>query len=86
MILARNVRLKIVADAFSLWENRYCLSAFDIPKNLPKSLRLAWKSFEIIRLSCLWYDFNMIWLFEVFLAYLLVVVLAVFSPSRESDG
>jgi len=40
MILASDVRLKIFADAFSLWENR-CCSALDIRKNLPKSLRYA---------------------------------------------
>jgi len=38
MILASDVRLKIFADAFSLWENRCCLSAFDIRKNLPKNV------------------------------------------------
>jgi len=41
MILASDFRLKIFADDFSLWENRFCLSAFDIRKNLPKGLRLA---------------------------------------------
>jgi len=38
MILASDVRLKIFADAFSLWENRCCKSAFDIRKNLLKSV------------------------------------------------
>ena len=36
VLSASDVRLKIFADAFSLWENRCCLSAFDIRKNLPK--------------------------------------------------
>jgi len=30
MILASDVRLEIFADAFSLWENLCCLSAFEI--------------------------------------------------------
>jgi len=38
MISASDVRLKIFADDFSLWENRCCWSAFDIRKNLPKSV------------------------------------------------
>jgi len=38
MILASGVPLKIFADAFRLWENRHCLSAFNIRKNLPKSV------------------------------------------------
>ena len=38
MTLASDVRLKIFADAFRLWENRCCLSAFEIRKNLPKSV------------------------------------------------
>jgi len=41
MILASDVRLKIFADAFSLWENRSYLSTFDIRKNMPKGLRYA---------------------------------------------
>jgi len=38
MILASDVRLKIFADVFSLWENHCCLSALDIRKNFPKSV------------------------------------------------
>jgi len=38
MILASDVRLKIFPYAFSLWENRFCLGAFDIRKNMPKSV------------------------------------------------
>ena len=38
VLSASDVRWKIFADAFTLWENRYCLSAFDIRKNLPKSV------------------------------------------------
>ena len=51
MILASDVRLKIFADAFSLfglWENRCCLTAFDIRKNLPKSVAQRYSR------SCLW--------------------------------
>jgi len=36
--LASDVHLKIILNAFSIQENRCCLSAFDIPKNLPKSV------------------------------------------------
>jgi len=38
MISASGVRLKIFADAFSSWENHCCLRAFDVRKNLPKSV------------------------------------------------
>ena len=66
MILASDIRWKIFAYGFSLWENRCCLSVCDIRKNLPKGLRLAEKSFETIPLSCLWYDFTMICFFEFY--------------------
>jgi len=48
MILASGVSLKIFADAFSLWENHCCWSAFDIWKNLPKSVA------QRLSRSCLW--------------------------------
>jgi len=35
-MLASDFCLEIFTDAFSLWENRCCLSAFDIRKNFPK--------------------------------------------------
>jgi len=35
-MLASDFCLEIFADAFSLWENRSCLSAFGIWKNFPK--------------------------------------------------
>jgi len=38
VLSASDVRLKIFADAFSLLENRCCLNAIDIRKNLPKSV------------------------------------------------
>jgi len=57
---------------------RFYLIADDIGK---------WFLFRnLCRLSCLYYDFKIICFFSIFWAYLLVFVLAVFSPSRESDG
>jgi len=62
------------------------LSVCDIRKNLPKGLRLAYKLFETIRLSFLWYDFTIMFFLSYFLAYLYVFVVVFFSPNRKSDG